>query len=280
MQRLPRKFVSLYGDTLSRVVFLIPPCGSEWRLHLEKKDGKVWLQRGWPEFVKHYAIGVGHLLFFRYKGSSKFEVSVCDISNCEVDEPDASGPKKGEIDVDGNTIKMLESSDDDDSVHIIEHLSSQEEYLQPSSPPHKRMGTSGKASKEKSATKRGGAAEARGKHRSYRHSKAFKAASKIFSEKPIFVATVTRIHNTRLPATFVQRHIEQRSPMVTLKVESRSWYVRFLSCKTGYFLGKGYCRFLRENSISLGDVCAYELNEKNAQGEVVLKVSIFRQAEY
>lgn len=74
----------LHGETLSNVVFLKLPCGSEWEIGLTKSDGKVWLNQGWPEFATRYSLDQRRLLFFRYKGNSRFAVSIFGKTTCQI----------------------------------------------------------------------------------------------------------------------------------------------------------------------------------------------------
>ncbi|KAD3640940.1 hypothetical protein R6Q59_003577 [Mikania micrantha] len=47
-------------------------------------DGKLWLQKGWPEFQQHYRLKFGHLLFFDHLGKSVFHVRIFDPSYQEI----------------------------------------------------------------------------------------------------------------------------------------------------------------------------------------------------
>ncbi|PON54066.1 B3 DNA binding domain containing protein, partial [Parasponia andersonii] len=103
---------------------------------------------------------------------------------------------------------------------------------------------------------------------------AFEAAEKFSSEQPFFKVIVGKQSSVlRLPNDFVKSHIDQKVQTVTLKVGNRSWLVKLLRSSSGYFLSGGFSKFARQTSLSPGDVCIYELTERN---QVVLKVSIFR----
>lgn len=67
---------------------------------------------------------------------------------------------------------------------------------------------------------------------------------------------------------------------ITLRVSDKSWPVKMSSypdhsCK---FYG-GWSAFLKENNVNAGDVCAFELIERN-NVELVFKVSIFKRHTY
>ncbi|KAL3725917.1 hypothetical protein ACJRO7_030885 [Eucalyptus globulus] len=84
---IPKKFVRKYGSNLSDLVFLQVPSGQAWEVELVRRTDGVWLRRGWPDFVKHYAIKHGHFLVFRYEGGSAFHVVIFDKSASEIKYP-------------------------------------------------------------------------------------------------------------------------------------------------------------------------------------------------
>ncbi|KAK2631949.1 hypothetical protein EUGRSUZ_L02216 [Eucalyptus grandis] len=84
---IPKKFVRKYGSNLSDLVFLQVPSGQAWEVELVRRTDGVWLRRGWPDFVKHYAIKHGHFLVFRYEGGSAFRVVIFDKSASEIKYP-------------------------------------------------------------------------------------------------------------------------------------------------------------------------------------------------
>ncbi|PON38482.1 B3 DNA binding domain containing protein [Parasponia andersonii] len=85
--RIPRKFVVNYGETLSDSVFVKLPCGSKWKMKLTKEDNNVWLDKGWADLAKHYALKRGSMLIFRYEGNSEFNATRFDTSTVEIDYP-------------------------------------------------------------------------------------------------------------------------------------------------------------------------------------------------
>ena len=87
-QLIPKKFVRLYGHSLSNSVSVkLPSCGSEWKMEITKHEGQVWLAKGWAKFAEHYSIVRGHMLCFRYEGKSSFEAVIFDTSTVEIDYP-------------------------------------------------------------------------------------------------------------------------------------------------------------------------------------------------
>ncbi|XP_038707772.1 B3 domain-containing transcription factor VRN1-like [Tripterygium wilfordii] len=85
--RIPGKFAKRYGDELSSTVKLTASDGTVWLVELVKADNKLWLDKGWQEFVENYSIRVGYFLVFRYEGSSDFKVYVFDLETSEIKYP-------------------------------------------------------------------------------------------------------------------------------------------------------------------------------------------------
>ncbi|XP_024030899.1 B3 domain-containing transcription factor VRN1-like [Morus notabilis] len=85
--QIPNRIVNKCGGTLSIPVLLKLPCGLKWKVRLTKCDGKVWIDKGWRDFLKYYSLGHGDLLVFKYEGNSQFHVLIFDKSTTEIDYP-------------------------------------------------------------------------------------------------------------------------------------------------------------------------------------------------
>lgn len=68
---------------ISGLVSLTGPSGNVWHAYLTQQDNDVFLDHGWPTFVKDHLIECGDVLIFRYDGELCFSVQVFDISACE-----------------------------------------------------------------------------------------------------------------------------------------------------------------------------------------------------
>ncbi|CAK8541365.1 unnamed protein product [Lathyrus sativus] len=84
---IPVKFVNNYGEGLPPAICLKTPHGADWKINLAKNDGKIWLEKGWKEFAEFHSLSHGHLLVFRYEGTSHFEVQIFDKSDLEIKYP-------------------------------------------------------------------------------------------------------------------------------------------------------------------------------------------------
>ncbi|KAE8814384.1 B3 domain-containing protein [Hordeum vulgare] len=45
-------------------------------------NGRMYLDRGWKQFVRAYDLGIGYFLVFRYDGNATFAVKVFDTTMC------------------------------------------------------------------------------------------------------------------------------------------------------------------------------------------------------
>ncbi|KAK7339008.1 hypothetical protein VNO77_19647 [Canavalia gladiata] len=84
---IPSRFVEKYGEGLPNTLLLKTPNGSEWKLNLEKHDGKMWFQKGWKEFAEHHSLAHGNLLVFRCEETSNFHVRIFNMSGLEINYP-------------------------------------------------------------------------------------------------------------------------------------------------------------------------------------------------
>ncbi|KAH7850921.1 hypothetical protein Vadar_004643 [Vaccinium darrowii] len=120
-QRIPKKFISQYGNNLGNHVFLKVPSGAEWKVELKKSDNDVWMCNGWKEFAKCYSIAFGHLLVFRYDGNCNFHVLIFDMSASEIEYPvNATHGEHTNINGVGNSkISDKDAIEIDDSVEAL-----------------------------------------------------------------------------------------------------------------------------------------------------------------
>ncbi|XP_056695829.1 B3 domain-containing transcription factor VRN1-like [Spinacia oleracea] len=84
---IPKEFMKTHGDVLPNVIYLHIPTGKKWQFNLVRENGKAFLQKGWPEFVEFYSLFHGHCLMFKYRGDSRFDVVIFDMSASEIDYP-------------------------------------------------------------------------------------------------------------------------------------------------------------------------------------------------
>ncbi|GKU99045.1 hypothetical protein SLEP1_g11957 [Rubroshorea leprosula] len=100
------------------------------------------------------------------------------------------------------------------------------------------------------------------------------------SENPFFAVTIHPsyvLSNVTVSYSFMKEHIEQNAKNVKLQVGDRLWLVKLLrhSQYKKAALSSGWQIFVRENSVVVGEVCVFELINRE---DAVLRVHIFRKS--
>ncbi|XP_062108510.1 B3 domain-containing transcription factor VRN1-like isoform X2 [Humulus lupulus] len=278
----------LYGDTLASSVSLVLPCGHTWKIGLVTEDNKIYLQKDWPKFIEHYQIN-GQLLIFNYRGSSNFDVSIIDNSSCELDYtlfPFNSNGKKND------TVSMVDLASSEESHSDNKgkfKINEETEDDTPTKMRRRKRRHEGPYNKGKSKineeieddtpTKmRQRKKRHEGPYKTYKNTKAYKEASQLYSNNPLFRRIIRmkgrRRYNLRLPNSFVESHLGSKTQPISLKVGTKKWLVKLVNCNSGFFFSKGWSAFLAANSIHTGDACVFEFVSREP---AVLKVSIFKK---
>ncbi|XP_048496555.1 B3 domain-containing transcription factor VRN1-like [Beta vulgaris subsp. vulgaris] len=118
MLKIPDKYVkSYYKEQLAKDYVKLRvkniDDGRNWKIELLKESGRIWLSKGWEEFVKTYSLKYGYFLLFKYNESdSEFHVRIFDTTCCEVEYDDFA--------FDHNHTNKREE---------VKELSSQDEYM-------------------------------------------------------------------------------------------------------------------------------------------------------
>ncbi|KAI5319449.1 hypothetical protein L3X38_039157 [Prunus dulcis] len=107
-------------------------------------------------------------------------------------------------------------------------------------------------------------------------SRALGTANRFIPKNPSFTATVGSTYQPlHVPVRFARSFVKRRKQTVTLQVRERSWPVNLIGWtnESSAKLSAGWSAFATENCLREGDVCTFELIERN---DIVLKVHIFR----
>lgn len=73
-----------------------------------------------------------------------------------------------------------------------------------------------------------------------------------------------------MPRQFTKKHIKEGTSIVKLQISNKSWPVKAI--QTSRLCG-GWRTFARENSLQLGDVCLFQLIDRD---DPVFKVTVFK----
>ncbi|KAL6332108.1 hypothetical protein AAG906_020790 [Vitis piasezkii] len=246
---IPQIFLKEYGNSLSNFVFLHLPTGAEWRVELLKLHGEVLFGSGWQRFADFYSIGYGHFLLFRYEGSSHFHVLIFDMTASEIEYPYATTPTHDDNlhEVSVGILDDFPSSKTTNHIDTIDVTTSEVvSHLYDSSIPNFRDGALERA-------------------------KAFK------SENPFFIVTMRPSYVGSWYGLFCQEALQRDNNKTTLSVsDGRTWSVKYIMKKSNVKFSSGWTKFARDNSLEVGDVCAFELIKCTGTS---LKVVIFQNNE-
>ncbi|KAL1824352.1 hypothetical protein ACET3Z_011130 [Daucus carota] len=87
--------------------------------------------------------------------------------------------------------------------------------------------------------------------------------------QPIYVKSGGYMH---VPQEFANTHLEESPKELKIEVGDKTWSIGIVKDRRSRRLTKGWCPFVRENGLKLGDVCVFQLT--NAQ-DFTLKLTIF-----
>ncbi|XP_057426584.1 B3 domain-containing transcription factor VRN1-like [Lotus japonicus] len=259
--KLPKKFTERYGDGLSNPVFLKPRDGTEWIVYWKKQNGEVWFHKGWKEFAQNYSIDHGHLMVFEYEGTSHFDVLILDQSALEIDYPSCGGEKD----------KLDGQSDDDKSVVILDEWPAQkpkQESLLLSLPPHKKM----RANRNPLSLNWPKDARAQIVAKEFITS----------NSNPFFTVAIkpSNVSETEQGVPDFEGYIENIDKYVKLQIgEERSWNVKLLRVIPTMgrrFFSAGWSLFVCESELQPGDVCVFELINREEE-DPVFEVHVFKR---
>ncbi|KAL3730300.1 hypothetical protein ACJRO7_027326 [Eucalyptus globulus] len=256
---IPKNFLRRCGKDISSSVLLKVPGGSAWTIELENcNNDLVSLWKGWREFMEHYSIGLGHLIVFKYKGNSTFHVIIFDKSASEIDYSSSSSkisylgsklPSPKSEDVLG--AEDLQDSRPHRRMRIEPHLPYSQ--LSPSYPPRGLEVFHGPTL--------------------LRPLTAPELSNNFYSENPFFKRVINQGGKMNIPVGFARQYIQENREMATLRSSDGSWLVKLLRTLRDHqaCFSAGWTAFTRENCLRVGDVCMFELIDRD---DVVFQVSI------
>ncbi|XP_058783946.1 B3 domain-containing transcription factor VRN1-like, partial [Vicia villosa] len=216
-------------------------------------NGEIWFQKGWKTFTQNYSLQHGCLVVFKYKkGSSELDVIILGLHAVEIDYDD-----------------NLDDSDDE-SVEILNEWLNRKKLRQKSPlislRPHKKVrGEIEKNSQRSTSLNRP------------KESRAREVAEEFISTNPFFTILIkpANLAANRLSVPILKGVIENRKTNVMLQIGERSWHLKLLPCYNGKKdrrLSAGWSLFARESGLKPGDVCIFELINKE---DLVFKVHVF-----
>ncbi|RDX87194.1 B3 domain-containing transcription factor VRN1, partial [Mucuna pruriens] len=286
---IPNKFVEKYGEGLSNTLFLKTPNGAEWKLNLEKRDGKIWFQKGWKEFAEYHSLAHGHLLVFRCQRTSHFQVYIHDLSALEIDYPFKEIEGKTTSNIQGNKPPNDENLEyhrpgqkrkDNSSLECLQlyqMMRSKCAKVENSLVlPKKALHHTDTKCKEKSKVVANQVT-------------ALDRASSVKACNPFFLVVMrpSYVHSNggplNLPAEFCRRHfgLHKKQRHINLQVlNGRIWPAKYTiqidNTRAKFRLSSGWKAFVKHNNLKVGDFCTFELIDAT---KLTFLVLIFRETD-
>ncbi|OMO60046.1 hypothetical protein CCACVL1_24433 [Corchorus capsularis] len=268
---IPKQFIKKYGKCMSSpAAFLRVPSGEVWKVELRKRDGKVWLKKGWREFSNHYSLKHGHFVVFSYEGKCNFDVVIMDRTASEIEYPYT----RNHVSCNSKRFSDESESEDDESIQILEDIppsrKNREKSDLPCFRPHKKMKTSDSADYITESILK---SECMNPSRNKNAFALGRAIRDFKSENPFFVVVMQPSYvyaglqckcRLAIPIYFVRKHLMKDDCEITLfNSDGKTWPVQFHQGGNGKklygSLNAGWDIFVHDNNIQVGDICVFEL---------------------
>ncbi|CAL5202416.1 unnamed protein product [Lathyrus oleraceus] len=260
--KIPNTFTRSHGARLPNPVLMKPPDGTKWEVFWKNINGEIWFQKGWKTFTQNYSLQNGCFVVFKYKeGTSVLDVIILGHNGVEI-HYDSS---RDTFDVENKNL----NHSDDESVEILNEWHYPKKVRKRSalaSPrPHKKVtGEIEKDSQRTTSLNRP------------KDPRAQEVADEFISTNPFFTILIKPCYllesRPRVPSL---KGTMNKTMNVKLQIGKRSWNLKLLRSynnETGRYLSAGWTSFARESGLQPGDVCVFELINKE---DLVFKVHVF-----
>lgn len=278
---IPPAFAKNFDGVLPQEIVLRSPASRVRRVTLKKVEQQSFFEKGWSLFVKDNSLEFGDFLVFYDAGNSEFKVEIFGKNGCKKEV--FLGPRRRR-----SNVKYIESSDETSDQSDIptqrDPLEIQE--YQPLQASIKRRERKKRSASQvvTDSPKFWGIPSSMLPPSApmtilQRKAKALEAANAFVSEHPSFKVVMSPSHayklNMGVPMNFVKKYLASDLENLTLRISDRLWSVKLITYeKYGKVqLGAGWPQFAKDNRLQEGDVCVFELIERN---DVVLEVHIFK----
>ncbi|KDP38416.1 hypothetical protein JCGZ_04341 [Jatropha curcas] len=283
-------------------VSLTGPSGNIWPVNLIQENDNIFLDHGWPTFLKDHFIECGDVLVFRYDGELCFTVQVFDLSACEKEaafhtkcsqDPSQFYRSIGQKREREEEAASSDKSDEcvtkkvkGESSEHLEHVDAATRKCQEESSSHKMKQYEGNCNEIPDATiqnrigKEGKNMPDRG-YGSIFSEREKRVAQSFISCFPYFVRIMKRFnvsgsYTLNIPYQFSTAHLPDCKTEIVLRtIKGECWTVNSVPTTrvhTSHTFCGGWMAFVRSNDIKLGDVCIFELVRKHELRVFILRV--------
>ncbi|XP_061374995.1 B3 domain-containing protein Os01g0723500-like [Gastrolobium bilobum] len=261
--RVPPKFLKYLDEDFSSKAILIGPSSDLWQVTIYEKGNDIYIQHGWPQFLRDNLVMHDEFLLFTYDGGNYFRVQIFGKNGCEslhfkkIRQEEVVIPRKE---------KGWPEITSAGSLHLHETKPCQEELL---------LGNEGSVP-EKYFLKPHISTE-------LETSDAYKLAESFTSDNPYLKHHLTKSNVKNccilpIATKFARKYIPEVIEEIILQnLEGKYWRVTVAfngtpSQRYTQFT-KGWAKFVRDNKLKKGDICIFELERINH-----MRVHFFRSA--
>ncbi|RZC45288.1 hypothetical protein C5167_038238 [Papaver somniferum] len=252
---LPKRFVGKFRTELSDVAVITIPNGQVWRVQLREAKGEILFGSGWKDFMDYFPLAIGHFLILRYDGNSRFHIFVCDMSATEIKYPLHSS----NVEISSHTSVFSASTTEE--TDYVENS----EILCPC--PISRIPLPASRHIPLPAKKER-------KSRAERETNVFKSQSGNLTFKIVMQPAYVREGRTvvHVPVGFKAFREVDRDIATLRDSEGRTWDVGISTYREKHTkLVTGWSDFVLDNRLEVGDVCIFELIDRdNLQIDVTI----------
>ncbi|XP_059639690.1 putative B3 domain-containing protein Os03g0621600 [Cornus florida] len=243
--RIPPAFLKHFDGVLPSKSIIRSHASRSWRVEVRKVDNNLYFEKGWHEFVEDNSLEFGDFLVFCYGGDSIFFVKVFGKNGChkELQKINRTSHRRGFMAVQEND-KSLKPPGKSLSSYPSFQVVMQKAYVDKSFliPSIRNQNT-------------------------------------YMQHLPIVIWCTNKHASkliTHIPLSFVMSYIKKGRQDAILRVSAKSWDVKLIRLMNGvYRIGRGWRAFCKDNTLQVGDVCVFELIERD---DFVLKVSVSRSS--
>ncbi|KAL1338881.1 hypothetical protein HN51_033459 [Arachis hypogaea] len=288
--KIPTKFSRKHGNNMPNPVYLKPPDGTQWKIHWTNNGDEILFQKGWKEFATFYTLDNGHLLWFKYNGTSNIKVNIFDMSGLKI-EYTSNGrigddnlvetleeppPRRGRGRPKKKVIAEPKQSCPSTSKKMKRAIKTKDMDKSPNTQnlkQHVKIKIEEDSQSEETADIKQPIVQcARPDIDVIREARKFK------SKNPSFVIKIRQKHQAgspaSLPVCFFRMYFENTKQSATLHVGKKQWHATLIyyPYKKSAIISN-WRLFVKENNIKAGDVCIFELINRQ---DPELKVHIRR----
>ncbi|TVU49361.1 hypothetical protein EJB05_00669, partial [Eragrostis curvula] len=306
---IPEKFVENFNGKITKDFNLKAPSGEIWQVGVDKDADELFLKSGWEDFVKAHELQENDLLVFTCSGNSSFEVLIFEVNGCEK-VSSLSANKTGPIMLKHSANKAnwckhdehYSVSDSEDTTKPSQLVGSPQDATTSqncSGRKSKMLPESPNSSNDQVKREEIGEEDSDEEYSNHKYyytriadrlsdeeKEEVITLASIRSDNPAFFTILQKSHVRRnqnfliFPSRFVADHLDCNLHEITLCRPNKreKWCVKYYHARTAQGIRNyNFSRFVCENKLREGDICAFELMK--GMRRVTMTVHVIRNVD-